>query len=190
MNFIVTDNQVNTVEQKLLTFYYNEYSRKLLTYTERHYLIPEDDASNLMYKTIYRMAEVHHKYEFVSEQKRNAFVFTTHINFIRNYFRDEKRFENKCKIVPLEAAERGESAPPDATNNLALTILQVELEKLQEWQRILLLMRGQDVPYSEIAPFTGRPEKQLKTYYLRLKKQLFQKVNAELKKLKQKHDEK
>ena len=70
------------------------------------------------------------------------------------------------------------------TQNLPLTILQQELEKLEDWQRILLLMRGQDMPYSKISEFVKKPENQLKVYYARLKKQLTDNVNAELEKFK------
>ena len=57
------------------------------------------------------------------------------------------------------------------------------MDKLEEWQRILLLMRGQNMSYKEIIPFVNKPEKQLKVYYARLKKKLLENVNAELKKL-------
>ncbi|MBK6985309.1 MAG: hypothetical protein IPH32_11365 [Bacteroidetes bacterium] len=61
---------------------------------------------------------------------------------------------------------------------MPLIILQQELEKLEDWQRILLLMRGQDMPYSKISEFVKKPENQLKVYYARLKKQLTENVNA------------
>ena len=57
------------------------------------------------------------------------------------------------------------------------------MDKLEEWQRILLLMRGQDMPYNEISAFVNKPENQLKVYYARLKKQLLENVSAELNKL-------
>jgi DNA-directed RNA polymerase specialized sigma24 family protein len=190
MNFTISDNQVSSADQKLISFYYQEFARKLLAYTLNHYLISEDDATTLVYKTVYKMAEVHHKYEFTTEKKRNAFVFTSHINFIRNYFRDDKTFENKNISIDLETADRTTSQGIEDTNNTALRILQQELEKLPEWQRILLLMRGQGMPYSEIVSFVDRPEKQLKVYYGRLKKQLYDKVNEEVKKLNQTKNEK
>jgi len=190
MNFTISDNQVSTADQKLITYYYQEYARKLLVYTLNHFLISEDDATTLVYKTIYRMAGIHHKYEFATSKKRNAFVFTSHINYIKNYFRDDKTFENKNKGINLEAHDYQPPEQTEITNNRALILLQVELEKLPEWQKILLLMRGQGIPYSEIVSFVDKPEKQLKVYYARLKKQLYEKVNAELKKLNQKTHEK
>jgi DNA-directed RNA polymerase specialized sigma24 family protein len=51
---------------------------------------------------------------------------------------------------------------------------------MEEWQRILLLLRGQSMSYSEIAIYVKKPEKQLKVYYSRLKKKLLEDMNAEL----------
>ncbi|HTA62114.1 MAG TPA: sigma factor-like helix-turn-helix DNA-binding protein, partial [Bacteroidia bacterium] len=108
--------------------------------------------------------------------------FKTHINFLRNYFRDNKSFEHKNLEVELnDFANTDEEVPQK--ENIQLQILNKELDKLEEWQRILLLMRGQDMPYSEISAFVNKPENQLKVYYARLKKQLLENVNAELHKI-------
>ena len=73
-----------------------------------------------------------------------------------------------------------EEPEEQTTQSIHLKILQQELDKFEDWQRILLLMRGQDVPYSKIAEFVNRPEKQLKVYYARLKKQLHDQINEQL----------
>lgn len=46
---------------------------------------------------------------------------------------------------------------------------------------MLLLLRSQDMPYSEIAKFVNKPEDQLKVYYSRLKKALTKRMNEKLK---------
>ena len=163
---------------------YEAYAKKLLAYTCKNYSIDKDDAWAIVYKTIYRMAEVGKEYHFENEQKRSGFIFRTHINFLKNYFRDNKSFEKNNREVDL--TEHFAEKEPEATTiqNLPLIILQQELEKLTDWQRILLLMRGQDMPYSKISEFVKKPENQLKVYYARLKKQLAEDVNAELEKIK------
>ena len=142
-----------------------------------------DDAWAIVYKTIYKIAEVGFKYTFENEQKRSAFIFKTHINFLRNYFRDNKSFEKNNQEVELHENFTDKEPETNTTQNLPLIILQQELEKLEDWQRILLLMRGQDMPYSKISEFVKKPENQLKVYYARLKKQLTDNVNAELEKI-------
>jgi RNA polymerase sigma factor (sigma-70 family) len=162
--------------------FYEAYAEKLFAYTKKNYSIAVDDIWTLVYKTIYKMAEVKDRYTFENEFKRSGFVFKTHINFLRNYFRDTKLFESNLQQVEMTAdlASKDESAPTPESPRMSL--LQKELDKLEDWQRILLLMRGQDMPYSQIATFVGKPEGQLKVYYARLKKQLLENINLQLQK--------
>jgi DNA-directed RNA polymerase specialized sigma24 family protein len=45
-------------------------------------------------------------------------------------------------------------------------------------------MRGQNMPYGEISKYVDKPERQLKVYYARLKKQMTEKINEQLNNLK------
>ena len=70
---------------------------------------------------------------------------------------------------------------PDAKiQNIELKILEEELDNLEDWQRILLLMRSQEIPYSAISKFVNKPKYQLKVYYARLKKLISEKINKQL----------
>lgn len=173
-------NENNEVVKQL----YEVYAKKLLAYTCKNYSIDKDDAWAIVYKTIYKIAEVDKEYHFENEQKRSGFIFRTHINYLKNYFRDNKSFEKNNQEVDLTEQFTEKEPEPDTAQNLPLMILQQELDKLDDWQRILLLMRGQDIPYSKISEFVKKPENQLKVYYARLKKQLADDVNAELQKIK------
>lgn len=180
MNVVINRSQNSVSTNDLVKDLYEKYARKLLGYTLKNYAISEDDAWSLVYKTIYRMAETHERYYFEHEKKKMAFLFKTHVNYLRNYYRDNKSFEHKNQEVKLreELAAVSEEAP--APESRQLICLQKQLDRLEEWERILLLMRGQDMPYSEIARFVNKPEKQLKVYYARLKKQLLEEMNDEL----------
>ncbi len=178
---LVSDN--NNVIVKAL---YEKYAKKLLAYTCKNYTIDKDDAWAIVYKTIYKIAEVNDQYHFENEQKQSAFIFKTHINYLRNYFRDNKSFEKNNQEVELTENHTADSPDTSTKPNIQLQILQQELDKLEDWQRILLLMRGQDMPYSKIAEFVHKPEEQLKVYYARLKKQLYENVNEQLELLKTK----
>jgi DNA-directed RNA polymerase specialized sigma24 family protein len=170
-------------DKQIVKAFYEKYAKKLLAYTCKNYTIGEDDAWTIVYKTIYKMAAVKHKYNFDHPNKENAFVFNTHINYLRNYFRDNKSFEGKNFEVELNDKHGFIEEESPQIESIQLRILQQELDKLEDWQRILLLMRGQDMPYSEISAFVKKPENQLKVYYSRLKQQLLENVQNELSKL-------
>jgi RNA polymerase sigma factor (sigma-70 family) len=177
----IKDIPVNTETQKLIQELYEAYANKLWAYARKNYQVPEDEAMNLVYKTIFRIAEVKDRYSFENEQKRNAFVFKTFINYLRNYYRDNKSFENRHSEIELkDIASPTEDSLMEA--NPKLKTLQYLLDQMQDWERILLLMRGQGIPYCEISKFVSRPENQLKVYYARLKKKLLEDMNELLNK--------
>lgn len=170
--------------ERFVKWLYERYAKKLLAYTLRTYLPEEDDAWSVVYKTLYRIADVAAQHEFENEYKFNGFVFRTHINYLRNFLRDTKRFEARNREIELEEHHAVEEEQEPASQSLPMQVLQQELDKLEDWQRILLLMRGQDMPYSKIAEFVDKPEQHLKTYYARLKKQLHDAVNEHLQQIK------
>src|ERR1700741_5349930 len=163
MSFVKeTYSDISDSKDEVVKSFYEKYAEKLLAYTCKNYTIDKDDAWTIVYKTIYKMAEVNDRYNFENEQKQSGFVFKTHINYLRNYFRDNKSFEQNHHEVELSDNYSGQQDDAPAKPNIQLQILQQELDKLEDWQRILLLMRGQDMPYNKIAEFVNKPEEQLK----------------------------
>jgi RNA polymerase sigma factor (sigma-70 family) len=175
-----TLQNISNDKDRFVKWLYERYAKKLLAYTLRTYLPNEDDAWSVVYKTLYKIAEVAPQHEFENEFKFNGFLFKTHINYLRNFLRDNKSFEARHRETELMENHAVEEEEEQAPQSLQLQILQQELEKLEDWQRILLLMRGQDMPYSRIAEFVNKPEQHLKTYYARLKRQLQDAVNEQL----------
>lgn len=167
-------------KDRFVKWLYEHYAKKLLAYTLKTYLPDEDDAWSVVYKTLYRIAEVAAKHEFENEFKFNGFIFRTHINYLRNFLRDNKNFEARHQEIELNEHHAAEQQQEQAVQSIPIQVLQQELDKLEDWQRVLLLMRGQDVPYSKISEFVDKPEQHLKTYYARLKKQLHDAVNEQL----------
>jgi RNA polymerase sigma factor (sigma-70 family) len=51
-----------------------------------------------------------------------------------------------------------------------LQVIAETLDQMEAWERVLLRCRALDVSYEDIAGYTGRPAKLLKTYYARTKK--------------------
>lgn len=160
---------------------YEKYANKMLVYATRTWQIETDTAWELIYATIYKVTEVEGQYSFENEQKYASFTFKVFINKIRDHLRQVKNqpkpitdTEVNERIINNRAADAKSKATPPSP---ALKALQTELDKLEEWQRILVLMRSQDMSYSHIAQFVNKPEKQLKVYYGRIKQQLAERLN-------------
>jgi DNA-directed RNA polymerase specialized sigma24 family protein len=69
-----------------------------------------------------------------------------------------------------------------SADNRHMSALKEVLQGLEDWQRMLLLMRSEGRPYSEIAKFVDRPEEQLKVYYQRLKETISKKIHERIQK--------
>jgi RNA polymerase sigma factor (sigma-70 family) len=150
---------------------YERYGKKLFSYARRKWKIGDDDNWELVYKTLYRVIETHASYTFAGEEKFATFVFTIFINYLRNFFRDRKKLPEEITLLDEAFSSRQGNDDEDAPSP-AMQLLADELDQLEDWERILLLMRSQEIPYSKIAEFTSKPEEHLKVYYQRLKKKL------------------
>lgn len=161
----------------MVTVIYNRYGKKLYTYSIRTWNMDEDASWDLIYKTIYKVLESYTNYKFESEEKFASFVFKIFINYLRNYYRDNKNnkaFEfSAIDDVDLSTKETFE---PEQGSSVKMTALNEALEEMQDWERMLLLMRSEGRPYSDIAKYIDKPENQLKVYYQRLKEQLTKKL--------------
>ena len=165
---------LNGNKEEALKWLYENYGRKLLGYSRNVYKVSEDTGWDLVYKTIYKVQDVHAQYKFENEQKFASFIFRIFINYLKNHIRDENTKTQGAVFIPLDETRKNFVANNStvASTNPHMAMLREELEKLEDWQRILLLMRSQDVPYSEIAKYVNKPEDQLKVYYSRLKNAL------------------
>ncbi len=167
--------------KEAIAFLYNQYGKKLYGYAVSKWHMSEDEAWDMVYKTLYKIIEVADKYTFENEQKFVGFIFKVFINYLRMHYRDTK---NK-KIETVELSDKRMNVAPKSTGSSPLTpqmkVLQEELDKLEDWQRILLLMRAQDMSYASIAAYVNKSEDQLKVYYMRLKKSIGEKVSERFK---------
>ncbi len=135
------------VNNDLVQELYVLYAKKLLSYTLRNFGISEDDATSLVYKTVYRVSEVYDRYSFANEKARAAFVFKTHINFLRNYYRDNKSFERMNAEVKIqEFADKTEESSPESAQLKALQ----EILFPAHWDPKLRIPRGQVVAAASI----------------------------------------
>lgn len=160
--------------KETIALLYARYGKKLYGYAITKWKLGEDDSWELVYKTLYKVMNVAHRYNFPDEGKFTAFLFKIFINYLRNHYRDTKA----KGIVTTEllekheklSSDRKESEEEKESTSPLMKCLQKVLALLEDWQRILLLMRAQDHSYDDISKYVARPGDQLKVYHMRLKK--------------------
>ncbi len=173
-------SKIKNKDADAIALLYNNYGRKLFGYARVKWKLEEDDSWELVYKTLYRVLDVVDKYQFENETKFQGFVFTIFVNYLRNHYRDHK--DKKLQLVELtEMHEKTTYEKNDQAHTVKLSpqmeCLQKVLQVLEDWQRVVLLMRAQDYSYEDIGKYVDRPTDQLKVYYMRLKKSVTEKTN-------------
>jgi RNA polymerase sigma factor (sigma-70 family) len=181
---------------KAVQVLYERYGKKLYSYALSSWHLDEDTAWDMVYDTLYKTVEKIDSYEFNSEKKFGSFVFTIFCNNLRRHYRDNKKREEKLSFSPFNELnfEASKSDPqmaterkvqdlmveasieayrePDTGSDTLMKIMEECLAKLPDWERILLLLRSQDMPYTEIARYVHKPAEQLKVYHQRAKTKL------------------
>lgn len=69
----------------------------------------------------------------------------------------------------LSSPEENEGSAKSSARG-ALEVIAEVLDQLETWERVLLRCRALEIPYEEIARYTGKTAKQLKVYHARVKK--------------------
>jgi len=159
---------------------YERYGKKLYGYAITQWKTNEDDTWDIIYKTLYKVIDSIDNYSFEDENKFVGFLFKVFTNYLRNHLRDTK---SKLIVseelidtinIPLTAKENDNESP-------IMRCLKKALEALEDWQRILILMKAQEFSYKDIANYVKRPEKQLKVYNFRLRNVVSKNTNLCLK---------
>jgi RNA polymerase sigma factor (sigma-70 family) len=193
---IPTYELLRTQRSKAVQVLYERYGKKLYSYALTSWHLDEDTAWELIYETLYKTVEKIDSYEFNSEKKFGSFLFTIFCNNLRRHYRDTKKREEKLSFSSFNEQnfEASKSDPsmfterrvqelmvdasieayrePEAGSDTLMQILDACLAKLPDWERILLLLRSQDMPYNEIARYVHKPAEQLKVYHQRAKTKL------------------
>ena len=160
---------------------YERYGKKLYGFAITKWNVNEDDSWELVYKTIYKVMNVGDQYTFADEGKFIGFLFRIFVNYLKNHYRDTKT----KGIVTTELLEKHEKQSSDRKEteeekenaSPLMRCLQKALALLDDWQKILLLMRAQDHSYEDISGYVNKPGDQLKVYHMRLKKVVTDKTN-------------
>lgn len=183
---------------------YERYGTKLYSYALTSWKLDEDTAWDMVYETLYKAIEKIDHYEFSSEKKFGSFLFTIFCNNLRRHYRDTKKreerlsfsnfneqdfdasksdpalhTERKVQERMVEASVEAYREPEEGADTM-MKIMEECLAKLPDWERILLLLRSQDMPYNDIAKYVHKPADQLKVYHQRAKKKLEKLIEHEL----------
>lgn len=181
-------SKIKKKDNDAMALLYNRYGKKLYGYAIVKWKVSEDEAWELVYKTFYKVIEVIDAYKFENEEKFVGFLFKIYLNYLRNYYRHTKN--KKLEIVELTEshelfiADKNEKKSEGIKRSPLLECLQKVLQHMEDWQRIILLMRAQDYAYEEIAKYVNKPVEQLKVYHMRLKKSATDKTNECINKVK------
>jgi DNA-directed RNA polymerase specialized sigma24 family protein len=182
---------------------YERYGRKLYGYGKYNWNVEDDDNWGIVYQTLFKVFEKIKEYEFDSEKSFAGIVFKIYLNYLRKHHRkamhraqfiefttfNELNFEEageerlmgaeravRSQLVKNHEADEDEPAP-DST---LMKYLKEELDKLESWQRMLLELKSQNMPYKDISRYIDKPAGQLKVYYQRLRCRVLKNVNEKL----------
>jgi len=173
--------QIRKKDKAAVTILYQRYGKNLYGYAVSRWNLDEDEAWELVYKTLYKIMEVADRYVFEDEKKFGGFIFRTFVNNLRNHYHEKK--SKHVEVVELQDKHGSpEERPEEEDKPLSkhMHLLQEELAQLEDWKKILLLMRAQNYSYEEIGKYVNKPPEQMKVYYGRLKKALMERINEKL----------
>lgn len=169
--------------RKQLKVLFEKYGNQLYNYANRQWKIEPDIAWDLVYESIYKVIDVLPNYSFETEPQLKSFLFRTFINKMKNRIRDDETKRQGITEVELTEDKYGDlSSGAEVAINPKVKLLNEMLDELEDWQRILMLMRAQGFSYAEIGKYVKQSEKNLKVYYGRLRKRLAEKIEEQLNK--------
>lgn len=168
---------------------YDAYGRKFYTYSVFHWYLNEDEAWDVVYKTLETLVLKLANYEFESKAHFDNFLYKVLINFLRQHFR-QSRAQNKGSIEYVNIDDEGTDLSvqidtvafsnyyqSETAENPKMLILNECLNKLDSFDKDLLLLRAQNYTYDEIAALLGVANNQLKVKHLRAKQKLVNLIN-------------
>lgn len=169
---------------------YENYGKKFYSYCIRQWKMTEDDAWDVIYKTLEALVLKLSNYDFESQAHFNNFLYKVLINFIRQNFRT-RRSNEEYDMMLLDFQEEDIASFGAVTKLLnerafkdyyaleivddpAILALKEALSKMDEQEKDILLLRAQNYSYDEIAEMLAIENNQLKVKHHRAKKKLVQ----------------
>ena len=171
---------------------YQAYGEKFYSFCIHKWNLNEDEAWEIVYKTLETLVLKLANYEFESQSHFNNFLYKVLVNFLRQYFRSSRRrLELGVKFVDINEDSDTLTIIKEQIDQKAFTdyydkgivesphlgILNECLEKMDQIDKDLLLLRAQNYSYEEIAKLLNIENNQLKVKHLRAKQKLVNLIN-------------
>lgn len=201
MNYFDIINAFSKDPKQGLHLLYNIYGKKLYGYTISQWNLNEDEATDILYKTLEIVGKVIQRYEFQSEKHFANWVFRIHKNNTLQFLRDvkakelktvnftwedwENEFEENGGDVDelinvkevVESVHAGNVYQEEQPSDLMLA-LEKALIAISPVEKDLLLLRMSNYSYETIAAMLRIENNQLKVKFLRAKNKV-QKLTLE-----------
>lgn len=180
-----------------LAILYDFYSKSLYQYSVRNWNLDEDEAYDILYKTLETVGKVIGRYEFSTEKHFSNWLFKIHKNnnlmFVRSKLAKEE-IEFKTVDWQQEYQEADEDHDPidfnenpiagqseelygsTSSTNPLFNALEKALLMINETDRDIVLLRMNNYSYEDIANMLGIENNQLKVRFLRAKAKIEKKT--------------
>lgn len=177
------------------------YQQRLVGEAVEVFHVGREDAEELVSDTLLAVVRNIHTFEFKhGEGDFHAWVISIFRNKMRDFVRKQaitegvQQFFDESELAAVEEYsahemqivraivrqyEDANREPEDVDGNgvnMKLAVIADVLDRLETWERVLLRCRALDVPYEDIARYTGKPVSQLKVYHARVKKKFIQQL--------------
>jgi len=185
------------MDKKGLEVLYTGYGERLYGYAVDRWKFTEDEAWEVIYKTLETLLSRANQYQFESQQHFENFIYKVFKNNLAQLYRAKKRNEGNIHFLSIDQIQLhndGEELPENISfpeigmisdyytgdgqkKPLPLLAqLNLALELLTKVERDLLLLRAQNFSYTEIARMLGLEVKEgsLKVKHLRAKRKLIE----------------
>lgn len=171
-----------------LRLLYDAYGSKFYTYAYRRWNLSEDDAWDVVYRTLEVLVLKLSGYRFESQSKFEGFMYTVLLNFVRQHYRSKRiREQTDVQFIGIDDEIGGydvgkqinqaafdEYYTSEVTESASMIHFKDCLQKLDDSERDLLLLRAQNYSYDEIAILLKIENRQLKVKCHRAKKKLIE----------------
>ncbi len=183
---------IDKKDPKGLEELYNAYGSKFYAYSIQRWYLTEDEAWEVVYKTLETLVLKLSNYRFESKARFEGFLYKVLVNFLRQHFRTKRsRNENKIEFLDLNSENEVPLYISKHINKNAFTdyyktelvesndllILNDALNQLEELDKDILLLRAQNYSYDEIADLLKIDNNQLKVKHHRAKQKLIDIIN-------------
>jgi RNA polymerase sigma-70 factor (ECF subfamily) len=190
-NFLEIADLIKKQDSKALKMLYEHYGKKFYSYCVIRWHLNEDEGWEVVYKTLEALVLKLSNYSFDSQRDFERFIFRVLINFLRQQYRSAQAKAKDIEFIDIDGVDSAKtfekylnaSAVKDyykteSFDSLVLNQLTTALEKLEEIDRDLLLLRAQNFTYEEIAVMLQVDDAQLKVRHHRAKKKLIEVLNS------------